>query len=69
MSLGAQIAELLPVHFLLHVGGVAAAIVRQQETAVAQPVDVYLNVGAIHNDDISCWGLAGHLQAKVKIIC
>lgn len=68
MNSGVQIPELLPVHFLLHVGGVAAAIIREQKTTIAQPVDIYLNVGAIHYDDINCWGLASHLQATVMII-
>lgn len=68
LSPDVQIQELLPVHFLLHVGGVAAAVVGQQEATIAQPVDIYLNVGAVHHDDISCWGLASHLQAAVEII-
>lgn len=48
MKSDVQISEFLPVHFLLHVGGVAAAIIRQQKTAITQPVDIYLNVGTIH---------------------
>lgn len=63
-----QIQQLLPVHFLLHVGGVAAAVIGQQEATVTQPVDIYLNVGAVHHDDIRCRGLASHLQAAVVII-
>lgn len=63
-----QIPELLPVHFLLHVGGVAAAIIRQQKATITQPVDIYLNVGAIHVDDISCRGLASYLQETVLVI-
>lgn len=62
-----QVLELLPVHFLLHVGGVAAAIIRQQKATIAQPVDIYLNVGAIHVDNISCRGLASYLQETVLI--
>lgn len=58
----------LPVHFLFHVGGVAAAIVGQQKTSITKPVDVYLNVGAVHHDDISCWGLSSHLQAGYFMI-
>lgn len=53
---------LLPVHLLFHVGGVTAAIIGQQKTAITQPVDVYLDVGAIHNDDVCCWGLTSYLQ-------
>lgn len=68
MSPDLQNQELLPVHFLLHVGGVAAAVVGQQEAAVAQPVDIDLNVGAVHHDDISCWGLASNLQEADMII-
>lgn len=55
---------LLPVHLLFHVGGVTAAIIGQQKTAIAQPVDVYLDVGAIHNDDVRCRGLTSYLQVK-----
>lgn len=55
---------LLPVHLLFHVGGVTAAIIGQEKTAIAQPVDVYLDVGAIHNDDVCCWGLTSYLQDK-----
>lgn len=62
-----QIQELLPVHFLLHVGGVAAAVIGQQKATVTQPVDIYLNIGAVHHDDISCWGLASNLQAAEEI--
>lgn len=58
-----QIQELLPVYFLLHVGCVAVAVVGQQETTITQPMDIYFNVGAVRHDDISCWGLASHLQA------
>lgn len=58
---------LLPVHFLFHVSCVTAAIIGQQKTAVTQPVDVYLNVGAIHNDDVCCWGLTSYLQDKKGI--
>lgn len=63
-----QIPELLPVHFLLHVGGMAATIIRQQKATIAQPVDIYLNVGGIHVDNISCRGLASYLQETVLII-
>lgn len=55
---------LLPVHLLFHVGGVTAAIIGQEKTAIAQPVDVYLDVGAIHNDDVCCWRLTSYLQDK-----
>lgn len=55
----------LPVYFLLHVGGVAATIVAQQEATVTQSVDVYFNVGVIHYDYISRWGLASHLKTVV----
>lgn len=55
---------LLPVHLLFHVGGVTAAIIGQQKTAITQPVDVYFDVGAIHNDDVCCWGLTSYLQVK-----
>lgn len=58
---------LLPVHLLFHVGGVTAAIIGQEKTAIAQPVDVYLDVGAIHNDDVCCWGLTSYLQDKNQI--
>ena len=58
----------LPVYFLFHVGRVAAAIVGQEEASITQPVDIYFNVGAIHHDDISCWGLASHLQVASVII-
>lgn len=54
----------LPVHLLFHVGGVTAAVIGQQKTAITQPVDVYLDVGAIHNDDVRCWGLTSDLQDK-----
>lgn len=59
-----RIRALLPVHLLFHVGGVTAAVIGQQKTAVAQPVDVYLNVGAIHYDDVGRWGLTSDLQDK-----
>lgn len=59
----------LPVYFLFHIGGVAAAVVGQQEASITQPVDINFNVGAIHHDDISCWGLASYLQAALVIIC
>lgn len=55
---------LLPVHLLFHVGGVTAAIVGQQKSAITQPVDVYLNIRAIHNDNVCCWGLTSYLQDK-----
>lgn len=58
---------LLPVHLLFHVSGVTAAIIGQQKTAITQPVDVYLDVGAIHNDDVCCWGLTSYLQDKKGI--
>lgn len=58
----------LPVHFFLHVGDMAAAIVAQQEAAIVQTVDVYFDVRAIHNNDIRCWGLASHLQETAVII-
>lgn len=58
---------LLPVHLLFHVGGVTAAIIGQQKTAITQPVDVYLDVGAIHNDDVCCWGLTSYLQDEKEI--
>lgn len=58
----------LPVHFFLHVGDVAAAVVAQQEAAIIQPVDVYFDVRAIHHDNISCRGLPSHLQETAAII-
>jgi len=61
MKLERQSRELLPVHFLLYVGDVAAAVIAQQEAPITQPVDVYLDVGAVQNDDIRCWGLASDL--------
>lgn len=60
--------KFLPVHFLLHVGDVAVAIVGEQEATITQPVDIYFNVGAVHHDDISCWGLASHLQAAAAAV-
>lgn len=39
-----MIQELLPVHLLLHVGSMAAAIVGEQEASITHPVDVDLNV-------------------------
>lgn len=57
----------LPVHLLFHVSGVTAAIIGQQKTTVTQPVDVYLDVGAIHNDDVCCWGLTSYLQDEKNI--
>lgn len=54
--------EVSPVHFLLHVGGVAAAVVGEQEPAVAQPVDVDLDVRAVHDDDVRSGGLASYLS-------
>lgn len=51
-----------PVHFLFHVGGVAAAVVGEQEPAVAQPVDVDLDVRAVHDDDVRSGGLASYLS-------
>lgn len=68
MNLDVEIHGLLPVHFLLHVGGVAVAVIGQQEATITQPVDIYLNVGAVHHDDIRCWGLASHLQEAGLII-
>lgn len=58
----------LPVYFLLHVGGVTAAIVAQQEATVTQPVDIYFNAGAIHYDYISRWGLASHLNTAIMVV-
>lgn len=54
--------SILPVHLLLHVGGVAAAVVGEQEPAVAQPVDVDLDVRAVHDDDVRSGGLASYLS-------
>lgn len=67
MNLNKETRVLLPVHLLFHVGGVTAAIVGQEKTAITQPVDVYLDVGAIHNDDVRCWGLTSYLQDKEGI--
>lgn len=57
-----QEAACLPVHFFLHVRGVAAAIVREQEPSIAQPVDVDLNVGAVHDDHVCGQGLPSYLH-------
>lgn len=56
-----------PVHFLFHVGGVAAAVVGEQEATVAQPVDIDLNVRAIHDDNVRGGGLASHLSVTNNV--
>lgn len=53
---------LLPVHLLLHVGSVAAAIVGQQETSVTEPMDVDLSWGVVHDDHIGVRRLTRHGQ-------
>lgn len=56
----------VPVDLLLHVGGVAVAIVGEQQPAVGQPVHVYLDVSVVHDDDIRGQGLPGNLQAVAR---
>jgi len=57
-------ASLLPLHLLLHVGGVAVAVVGQQQATVAQPVDVDLDVRAVHDQDVRGRGLTRHLAHR-----
>ena len=56
-----------PVHLLLHVGGVAVAVVGQQQSSVTQPVDVDLDVGGVHDQDVGGGGLAGHLGTGSEV--
>lgn len=53
----------LPVDLLFHVGGVAAAVVGEQQPAVVEPVHVDLDVGAVHDDHVGGQRLAGDLRA------
>lgn len=58
-----------PVHLFLHVRGVTAAVVRQEQPPVVQPVSIDLNVAAVHDEDKHSQGLPGHLwgQAHIRI--
>lgn len=53
----------VPVNLLLHVGGVAVAIVGEQQPTIVQPVHIDLYVSVVHDDDVHCQGLAGNLRA------
>lgn len=58
-----------PVYLFLHVRGVTAAIVGQEQTPVVQPVGIDLDVAAVHDEDEHSQGLPGHLwgQAHIRI--
>lgn len=53
-----------PVYFLLHVGGVAAAAVGEEQAAVAQTVHVDLDVRAVHYDHVGGGRLTCYLQQQ-----
>lgn len=42
----------------------AVAVIGQQQAAVAQPVDVDLDVSAVHNQDVRGRGLTRHLRTQ-----
>ena len=61
-----------PIHFFLHVRGVTAAIIGQEQSSVTQPMHIYLHTGAVHDHHIGVRGLSSHLgnenhQGQVSI--
>lgn len=53
----------VPVDLLFHVGGVAAAVVGEQQPPVVEAVHVDLDVRVVHDDHVGGQRLAGHLRA------
>lgn len=53
----------VPVDLLFHVGGVAAAVVGEQQPPVVEAVHVDLDVSAVHDDHVGGQRLAGDLWA------
>lgn len=62
--LNIKLYKLLPVHFFLHVGGVAAAIVGEEQASIAQTVHIHLHAGAVHDHHVGVGRLPGHLQTQ-----
>lgn len=56
-----------PVYLFLHVRGVTAAIVGQEQTPIVQPVGIDLDVAAVHDEDEHGQGLSGHLRGQAQI--
>lgn len=57
-----KLSRLLPVHFFLHVRSIAAAIIGQEQSSIAQPVHIHFYTGAVHDDHVGVGRLSGHLQ-------
>lgn len=58
-----KLSRLLPVHFFLHVRSIAAAIIGQEQSSIAQPVHIHFYTGAVHDDHVGVGRLSGHLQS------
>ena len=55
-----------PIHLLLHVCGVTAAVIGQEQSTVAQSMHVNFHTRAVHDHHVGVRGLSSHLLRNEK---